>query len=535
MAALRWRALRLRDPFPLQQRVIVWVSVWWASVVRRPTVPSFATTNENPAAPPSVPALLSSRQSRHHGVGWYAVMGLAGTVIGTVLSPWSRGVRGDTLWHLAAGQWIVRHGALPRTDPFSWLAGSTPWINIEWGWDALTGLLIRWWGTPGLAMWAVVMVGGILAAQWVRFRHWGTVPTRAGDLMALSMIGLGLFWTWRPQLVSYAAIVAWWAVLEQAYEHPQRLWWLVPFLAVWEQLHGGYLLGLVSLLWWIGDRMWRGSAHPLDRRAWRTLGPVLAALGIVLELTPWGYGSVAHALWESHQPSLWQWIVEWQSPNFHQPISLMLIGVPVLVFGAWAYAHPERLRRAPRWLWGLFALTLGMTLLAVRNEPFYVLALATLVGALAPGATPTPRAPWGVWGISALMLCGLLAAQVPRWTTVHRGLSPAIVHAIQAHPGHVLNSYRAGDSLIAWHIPDSLDGRTDLWMARGVFPSEVLMEAGDWSWPRLTAQLHAWHVRWILWRRQSAGAYEITGRPGIRVAAQTSTWTLFRVAYGPGS
>lgn len=459
-------------------------------------------------------------------------MGLVGTVIGTVLSPWSQGVRGDTLWHLASGRWIVAHGAIPTTDPFSWLAGSTPWINIEWGWDAITGLLTRWWGLPGLAFWAVLMIAGILSAQWVRWRRFGVSPTRAGDLTALSMALMGLFWTWRPQLVSYAAIVAWWALLESANNEPRRLWLLVPFLAVWEQLHGGYLLGLVSLMWWIGDRAWRGAAHPLSRRVWRTLGPVLGALALVLGLTPWGYGSVAHALWESRQPALWQWIVEWQSPNFHQPVSLLFIGVPVLVLGAWAYAHPDALRRAPRWLWGLFALTLGMTLLAVRNEPFYVLALATLAGTMAPGVDRTPRVPlWG-WGGSVLILSGLLALQVPRWTTLHRGLTPGIVHAIQAHPGPVLNSYRAGDSLIAWGIPDSLDGRTDLWMARGVFPQEVLMAAGEWSWARLDAQLHAWHVRWILWRRQSPGAHEITGRPGIRVAVQTATWSLFRVTSG---
>ena len=35
---------------------------------------------------------------------------------------------GDTWTHVATGQWILAHGAIPRVDPFSYTFAGQPWI-----------------------------------------------------------------------------------------------------------------------------------------------------------------------------------------------------------------------------------------------------------------------------------------------------------------------------------------------------------------------------------------------------------------------
>jgi len=39
---------------------------------------------------------------------------------------------GDVSWHIATGQWIIDHRAIPHTDPFSFTWFGKPWVPIEW-------------------------------------------------------------------------------------------------------------------------------------------------------------------------------------------------------------------------------------------------------------------------------------------------------------------------------------------------------------------------------------------------------------------
>ena len=38
----------------------------------------------------------------------------------------------DVYWHIAVGQWIVDHRAVPHVDPFSFTMRGAPWITSEW-------------------------------------------------------------------------------------------------------------------------------------------------------------------------------------------------------------------------------------------------------------------------------------------------------------------------------------------------------------------------------------------------------------------
>ena len=39
---------------------------------------------------------------------------------------------GDVSWHIATGQWILDHHAIPHADPFSFTWAGKPWVPIEW-------------------------------------------------------------------------------------------------------------------------------------------------------------------------------------------------------------------------------------------------------------------------------------------------------------------------------------------------------------------------------------------------------------------
>src|ERR1700729_2312038 len=50
---------------------------------------------------------------------------------------------GDTWSHLATGDWILAHGAVPAIDPFSFTKAGAPWSAHEWLAELLLGLAFR--------------------------------------------------------------------------------------------------------------------------------------------------------------------------------------------------------------------------------------------------------------------------------------------------------------------------------------------------------------------------------------------------------
>src|SRR6476619_315879 len=70
-----------------------------------------------------------------------AVLGSSGTIFND----------GDVSWHIATGEWILDHRAIPHTDPFSFTWAGKPWVPIEWLAELLFGAAYRLAGHSGVA------------------------------------------------------------------------------------------------------------------------------------------------------------------------------------------------------------------------------------------------------------------------------------------------------------------------------------------------------------------------------------------------
>src|SRR6476620_6781638 len=58
---------------------------------------------------------------------------------------------GDVSWHIATGQWILDHRAIPHTDPFSYTWLGKPWVPIEWLAEVIYARAYRLAGYAGVA------------------------------------------------------------------------------------------------------------------------------------------------------------------------------------------------------------------------------------------------------------------------------------------------------------------------------------------------------------------------------------------------
>jgi hypothetical protein len=67
---------------------------------------------------------------------------------------------GDTWWHLAAGDWILTHRAVPVRDIFTYTFADRAWNAHEWLSEVLMALSFRTAGWSGLHILFALAAGG---------------------------------------------------------------------------------------------------------------------------------------------------------------------------------------------------------------------------------------------------------------------------------------------------------------------------------------------------------------------------------------
>jgi len=158
----------------------------------------------------------------------------------------------DFWWHMAIGRDIARSGAIPTVDTYSWsVAPGTSFTYQSW----LSELIFFW----------VYRSGGMAAIVWLRNTLFAlTLLTLAADaqrrsgswrLAALAAAGVTTLAinnvTMRPQSFSWLPFALYWTLLN-SYRRGSlrgRSLLLLPLLmALWVNLHGAFVLGLILML-----------------------------------------------------------------------------------------------------------------------------------------------------------------------------------------------------------------------------------------------------------------------------------------------
>lgn len=200
----------------------------------------------------------------------------------------------DVWWHLAAGRWIVEHGALPASDPFGvWDADSAcarSVLQSQWLGQAALFSAHALAGEAGVEALRVLLLVAAATLVYVRTQHAGGsvgAALTAGALAALLLTGYG---GERPQLFSFALLGVAWLLVERLCrdDAPHRaLAARVPYtalvafallLVVWAQLHGGVLLAALSLAAFATGGALTGLLG--DRAAQRTAAETIATPGV---------------------------------------------------------------------------------------------------------------------------------------------------------------------------------------------------------------------------------------------------------------
>ncbi|GKQ51704.1 hypothetical protein [Bradyrhizobium sp. Ce-3] len=370
----------------------------------------------------------------------------------------------DTYWQIAVGRWILDHHALPSVDIYSFTKAGEPWVSSSWLAQVLFAKaydLAGWTGPAALAAACSAATFALLAAILGR-----ALPPVYASLVALAALVLTCqHLLARPHVLVMPIMIVWANGLMTASERREApSFWLLPLIALWGNLHGSFLFGLVLAAAFALDAMW--NALPAQRPAlalrWAAFG--IGALAACC-VTPYGWGSILASLRILGLGELLNLITEWRPANFSE---IDAFGVSILgLIGAALYCRVKL--PLPR-----IVLVLGllhMALSHVRNLELFALLLplavltpvATQFGLRAAAALRLRAAPAVILVVALCALTSLVAAR--------QAISPppvyapaAAVDAMKAYNAkRVLNDLEFGGYLIWRQMPVFIDGRAELY------------------------------------------------------------------------
>jgi hypothetical protein len=244
--------------------------------------------------------------------------------------------------------------------------------------------------------------------------------------------------------------------------------WLLPLMALWANLHGGFVLGLALMAPMALDAVW--NAKPALRKSLALRWALFAAAALAAScLTPYGWDALLAARRILNLGAALELIGEWRPANFAHPGPLEAAVAVGFALTLWRGVMLPPLR---------IAFVVGFVLMALghmRNaEVLALLAPMVLAAPLAPQiggpAEPAPGAaspPHGVLlaGLTLLLVAGTLAfASVHRYQpNVRQSPVEAVAALKKMNFTRVFNDYDFGGYLISSGVATFIDGRTELY------------------------------------------------------------------------
>lgn len=478
----------------------------------------------------------------------------------TVILASTNAIDPDLWGHLLFGSATIAHGGVARVDSYSYSVAGLRWMNHEWLSQVLMAAAYGTLGLAGLTLIKLACAAAVTVFLAAAVGETGAAVPIQIVVVVLATLGLVPPMEFRPQIFTYALLSVVIALLARDnYRGRAPLWIAVPMMAVWANLHGGFMVGLgaVGLYGAVAGLADLAAGRGLARG--RRLAALTAAGAAASLATPFGVGTWLSALHTISRPPMLEEIVEWQ------PLSAALVAI-------WHMNHAD-LPFIALYV-GLLAGFALLVMLTPRGGDLPLVAIAAVMVwsaisafrniALAMLATPVPiarhaallaqrwlRAPStanpeveprasrltngviGVLAIATAVQSGMLTGRVS-FTHVHPGGAVDFMRSHDLH-GNILAAFGWSDYVLYHCAPAShvfIDSRFEM-----IYPERIAQEFEDFEHdrPGAAAMLAQYPHDFVLIPPSYPAAQLMRRTPAWKLIYQDDVALLFARAGSPAT
>jgi len=419
-------------------------------------------------------------------------------------------VGADADWLAALGREIAHSWSIPGGVPFA-AVSSAGWHNVPVLGELLFHALQAGLGTRGLVLAQLVAVVACLWFTTADMRRARIADAPAALVLILTAFAAApALLVVRSQLFSLALFPLLLLLLRAEARSPsRRVWLLVPLVALWSNLHGGVLLGVVVAGFYLVFS--RSRKDPL------VVAGVLAGMGLALFATPAFvetaayYRGVIGSRAAAHGEGMWQPL------SLHAPFDVLflVVAVPLVLLALYSGSKTwERL---------VIAVLAVSAVRSSRNEVWLVLFIAVpaaraLAGSRSWRAVVPPAAASAVTGLLVLVtIVGLTRAPVST------GAAPKLLETAARSAG--------GTPILA----DGVDAEQLALAGKRIlignpldaFPAGEQQLYLDWLAGRPAGDAEATRVRVVLVTKGSAAQHRLAARRDFRELARDKRAVLY--------
>jgi hypothetical protein len=274
----------------------------------------------------------------------------------------------DPLWHVAAGDWIRRHNALPLKDPWSFTAGDYRWLNISWLWDITFSKIVEesgWYGAVVINNMLIATTYALIAALCLK--HGASVfATLVTTYAIFTLQSVGM----RPLHTSnlMLAIDLW--LLMGCYRGwiKTRLLWALPVMtALWSNIHGGVIINIALPLFYILQAQLDKNAPLFKQLCWVWAGCVVGIF-----CNPYGF-NIIETIYRPLTDPANNFVLEWRhiQPNISDLVTFSYLAIFLVLS---CFHRPPFLKAE----WLLITVWFLLSIYTVRYSPLFTLISAPI-------------------------------------------------------------------------------------------------------------------------------------------------------------
>jgi hypothetical protein len=397
---------------------------------------------------------------------------------------------GDVSWHIATGQWILDHRAIPHADPFSFTWAGKPWVPIEWLAEVMFASAYRLAGYSGVAALVTAVLMALHAMIFLNATRFIRPFVALGALVLADVVLIPMLLA-RPHVLAWPLLGLWmWLLLRARGEDRAPPLIAALLMSLWANLHGSFVFGLAIAGAFGLEALLYSPEKPRALRHWLLFGT--ACLAAVF-INGNGIEGAFHPL-RFTQLQMLPLIDEWKPSSPEKTPFFFAVLAVTLALIAW------KRPRLPWVRWLLLAMLLGLALLQVRHQAMLAIVAAMILPqGFARGERPRRLGDGSLrWVVSAGAIVLVAARTLMPLSPEYNEANPwkliaAVPPSLRSQP--VLNGYSMGGPLILAGIRPYVDGRGDMYGDALVIPYSRVVR-GDAKAFADTVQ--RWNIRWAI-------------------------------------